>query len=58
MLEIFPPYVRENLEKQSDFDDLVEVVLDLGRKPEARYPKEFVYLTEDPVTEKRFRICV
>ncbi|ACB83631.1 AAA family ATPase [Natranaerobius thermophilus] len=52
MLEIFPPHIRENLQKRNDLEDLVEVVLDLGRKPEARYPREFIYLTDDTVTEK------
>ncbi len=52
MLEIFPPHIRETLENRSDLQELVEIVLDLGRKPEARYPREFIYLTNDPVTEK------
>jgi len=40
------------LESRRDLEGLIEVVLDLGRKPEARYPREFIYLTDDPVTEK------
>lgn len=31
-------------------DSLVEVVLDLGRPPEARFPDDFVYLSETNVT--------
>lgn len=52
MFEIFPSHIRETLENRDDLEELVEVVLDLGRKPEARYPREFIYLTEETVTEK------
>jgi len=36
-LDILPPHIRQPLEKQGDNNDLLEVVLDLGRPPEARY---------------------
>jgi len=36
-LDILPPHIRQPLEKQNDNSDLLEVVLDLGRPPEARY---------------------
>ena len=32
-------------------DQLLEVVLDLGRPPEARFPESFIYLDESPVTK-------
>ncbi|OWZ83674.1 single-stranded DNA-binding protein [Natranaerobius trueperi] len=52
LLEVFPTHIREEIEKRDDLDRLVEVVIDLGKRPEARYPREFFYLTDDVVTEQ------
>jgi len=49
-LKILPSYIRKSLEAIDDFDKLIEVVLDLGRKPEARFPDRTVYLKEKPIT--------
>lgn len=38
LLEVLPPGVQDALAAQSSRDNLLEVVLDLGRLPEARYP--------------------
>ncbi|MEW5866004.1 MAG: R3H domain-containing nucleic acid-binding protein [Bacillota bacterium] len=49
LLEVLPPKIRESLERQGNIDDLLEIVLDLGRRPEARFPGgRFVYLDENP----------
>ncbi len=40
LLDVLPPHLRSALERHSDLDQLLEVVLDLGRKPEARFPNE------------------
>jgi stage III sporulation protein SpoIIIAA len=37
---------------KSDFDRLLEVVMDLGRIPEARYPDKVVRLSDRPVTQE------
>ncbi len=42
LLEVLPQFVRETLEEQGNFDNLIEIVLDLGRRPEARYSNGFV----------------
>lgn len=48
-LAMLPPGIRDSLEQ--DTSGLYEVVLDLGRRPEARYlDKHSVYLSEGPVT--------
>ncbi len=39
LVDILPPRVRQKLTQQEDFSSLLEVVLDLGRPPEARYPQ-------------------
>lgn len=50
LLDIFPLPIRQALVRLPDVETLVEVVLDLGRLPEARFPDDFVYLGETPVT--------
>src|ERR671918_1877452 len=38
LLDILPPDIREWLERQNEIENLLEIVCDLGRAPEARYP--------------------
>ncbi len=51
LLDIFPPYIKTPLLKQADISELLEVVLDLGREPEARFPKREVALDKREVEE-------
>src|SRR6476659_8132207 len=37
LLAVLPPRIQEALADRTDRDDLLEIVLDLGRKPEARF---------------------
>ena len=37
LLGILPPSIRQKLQEQEDFKQLIEVILDLGRPPEARF---------------------
>jgi stage III sporulation protein SpoIIIAA/intein/homing endonuclease len=52
LLAVLPPRIRTVLEQREDLSELLEVVLDLGRKPEARFPDKFVYLSDEPVTRE------
>jgi stage III sporulation protein SpoIIIAA len=58
LLEILPPGIRANLENRKQIDELVEVVLDLGRPPEARYTSAATYLSDTPVTQMDIDACV
>lgn len=59
LLDIFPPAVRKSLEARDDeLVDLIEVVADLGRRPEARFPGRFVLLSEEPVTRNDLRYVI
>jgi stage III sporulation protein SpoIIIAA len=49
LLDIFPLPIRQALVRLPNLDALVEVVLDLGRQPEARFPDDFVYLSDTHV---------
>jgi stage III sporulation protein SpoIIIAA len=46
LLNVLPPKLRDALERRPDLDQLLEVVLDLGRKPEARFPGEALPLDD------------
>ena len=49
LLSVLPPRVLAGLRGQNDLDDLLEIVLDLGRPPEARFSSGDVILDEEPV---------
>ena len=56
LLDIFPRTVRKGLEAhEDDLVNLIEVVMDLGRLPQARLPGSFHYLTQDPITREDLR---
>ncbi|MDQ6781627.1 MAG: AAA family ATPase [Candidatus Eremiobacteraeota bacterium] len=50
LLDIFPPPIRNALTHLPHLPDLIEVILDLGRLPEARYPHDYCNLSEAVVT--------
>jgi hypothetical protein len=52
MLSCLPREILQHLTQQGDVGDLIEVVLDLGRFPQARFPVREIYLGETPVTGK------
>ncbi|HUK89406.1 MAG TPA: R3H domain-containing nucleic acid-binding protein [Blastocatellia bacterium] len=52
LLGVLPPHIREALPQSGDTEELIETVLDLGRRPEARYPGQAVYLTDSVVTRE------
>ncbi|RMF94070.1 MAG: AAA family ATPase [Nitrospinota bacterium] len=46
LLDVLPPDIRHALKEEKDLESLIEVVLDLGREPEARFPDR-VFLIEN-----------
>lgn len=58
LLEILPGDIRLKLEQHSQKNVLVEVVLDLGRRPEARFPNQSEYLSETPVSMADLQYCI
>nr|YP_009511078.1 hypothetical protein [Hydropuntia rangiferina]AXI96751.1 hypothetical protein [Hydropuntia rangiferina]UAD87434.1 hypothetical protein [Hydropuntia rangiferina] len=50
LLEILPDFIRQPLQIHKDRKLLIEVVMDLGRKPEARFPKGPEYLSNKIIT--------
>ncbi len=50
LLGVLPPYIARPLWQRVDRNELLEVVLDLGRPPEARFPERQVVLNPAEVT--------
>ena len=50
MLAVFPPEVASAVQSRDNFDNLLEVILDLGRNPSARFTTGEVELLDNPVT--------
>jgi len=58
LLDILPEEIRSSLEQHSQRDSLIEVVMDLGRFPEVRFPGKAEYLSHTPVTQEQLNHCV
>ena len=52
LVGLLPSRIRDALTERENLDGLLEVVLDLGREPEARYLGEGAILTTQEVTEE------
>jgi stage III sporulation protein SpoIIIAA len=52
LLNVLPPHISEALHHAGNIESLIEIVLDLGRRPEARYPNHAIYLTDSVVTRE------
>ena len=52
LLDALPPHIRLPLEGDPRRDDLVEIVMDLGRLPEARFRERRAFLSEMEVTRE------
>ena len=51
LLDILPPHIRESVYQQPDHSELLEVILDLGRLPEARFPHRELIVNSKEVSQ-------
>nr|QUE28445.1 Ycf45 [Porphyrostromium boryanum] len=58
LLESLPPFIRRPLEDHPQKDSLIEVVMDLGRRPEARFPNRPEYLSNQMITSNDLNYCI
>ena len=58
LLEILPDFVRIPLEQHEYKKDLIEVVMDLGRRPEARFPSGPNYLSNKVICWQDLDFCI
>jgi stage III sporulation protein SpoIIIAA len=52
LLRVMPPHIQESLRRQTDLKHLIEVVMDLGRQPEGRFPSRAVNLSDSTITRE------
>src|SRR5438128_999730 len=52
LLDVLPPHICDPVQGLENRRELLEVVMDLGREPEARLPGREVLLSTHPVTEE------
>jgi len=57
-LEIFPSHINNLLKKADNIYDLIEVVMDLGRRPQARFHNSEIYLGDREITAKDLQYVV
>ena len=58
LLDALPPHISGPLKARQDNFELLEIVMDLGRLPEARYPGREVMLAENEVTTEDLEYVV
>ncbi len=58
LLDILPEEIRSLLEQHPQRDSLIEVVMDIGRFPEVRFPGKAEYLSQMPVTQEQLNYCI
>ena len=58
LIGILPDFLRQLIEQHPQRDTLVEVVMDLGRRPEARFPGRAEYLSEIPISQADLAECI
>ena len=58
LLDILPLKIKQPLTNHEQQSSLIEIVLDLGRKPEARFIDRTVYLNDEVVTKEDLEHCV
>jgi stage III sporulation protein SpoIIIAA len=52
LLRVVPPHIRDALHRQADLKNLIEIVMDLGRQPEGRFPSRAINLSESTITRE------
>ncbi len=58
LFQALPPHITSRLREINRREELLEVVLDLGREPEARFPAEAVGLSSQPVAREDIEYIV
>ncbi|HEX6289591.1 MAG TPA: AAA family ATPase, partial [Herpetosiphonaceae bacterium] len=58
LLDTLPPHIRRPIDDDVRRDDLIEIVMDLGRLPEARYRNAEEFLSEMEITREDLEYVV
>jgi len=52
LIDVLPIRIKRDIYDSSDLEDLIEVVLDIGKPPEARFSKRTLLIEKDTVTDE------
>nr|YP_010850655.1 hypothetical protein Ycf45 [Lophurella hookeriana]WGH13310.1 hypothetical protein Ycf45 [Lophurella hookeriana] len=58
LLDILPEFIQDPLDKHSRKKSLIEIVMDLGRRPEARFPDGPEYLSTINISWNDLDLCI
>lgn len=58
LLDILPETLRSHLQQHPQRSVMIEVVMDLGRQPEARFPGQAEYLSTEPISREDLDYCI
>ena len=58
LLEVLPDHLNSRLQIHEQREHLVEVVMDLGRQPEARFPTQAEFLADSMVSREDLDYCI
>ncbi len=58
LIEILPEQLQAQLRQHPQRDRLIEIVMDLGRLPEARFPGTAEYLSQTPISKDDINFCI
>jgi stage III sporulation protein SpoIIIAA/PHD/YefM family antitoxin component YafN of YafNO toxin-antitoxin module len=58
LVATLPPRIREAVSRLENGGELLEIVMDLGRQAEGRFPNGEVILSDDPVTDQDLQYVV
>lgn len=58
LIDILPAEIQQVLETHPSRNSLIEVVMDLGRLPEARFHNQAEYLCDVPVSQEQLNDCI
>ncbi|MEG4860784.1 R3H domain-containing nucleic acid-binding protein [Microcoleus sp. K1-B6] len=58
LLDIVPDEIRQPLEQHPQRNNLIEIVMDLGRRPEARFPSLAEHLSQTPISKADLNYCI
>ncbi len=58
LLDIFPPPLRDAIANHPEHNTMIEVVMDLGRLPEARFPSGAEFLSQTPISRQDLEYSV
>ena len=58
LLGVLPPVISEAVRKENHSDDLLEVILDLGRVPTARFVDREAVLSQKEITQQELDFVV